>query len=121
MSRVRPTSRVTEERGSSTTTVSPSSPVALPRITSPSGRLPTEMTGLPGIRTTAYRSFVSWSRSMSASTVPAPRSLLSTMLASRAASSSTRSCALLLMVRVSTRTRETPNTAITTSTTDSVD
>src|SRR5690606_21715010 len=43
------------------------------------------------------------------------------MLASRTSSDSTRSRAVSLMVRVSTITRETPKTAITTSTTASVD
>lgn len=43
------------------------------------------------------------------------------MLASRSASESTLSWALLLMVRVSTMTSETPKTAITTSTTASVE
>lgn len=45
----------------------------------------------------------------------------STMLTSRTASESTRSWALLVIVRVSTMTSETPKTAITTSTTASVE
>ena len=43
------------------------------------------------------------------------------MLASRTASVSTRSCAVLVIVRVSTITSDTPNTAITTRTTARVD
>lgn len=46
---------------------------------------------------------------------------LSTTPISRSASESTLSWALLLMVRVSTMTRDTPKTAITTSTTASVE
>ncbi len=90
-------------------------------MTSPVGRLPTSMTGSPGMRISAYRASRICSRRNLASTDPAPSSRLSTMLASRTASRSTRSWAVLLMVRVSTMTSETPKTAITTSTTASVD
>ncbi len=91
MSSVRPTSRVTVERGSSTVTVSPSSPLAVERMTSPAGLVPTSITGSPGMRITAYRSSVTCVRSTSESTISAPRIRLSTMLASRNASESTRS------------------------------
>lgn len=49
------------------------------------------------------------------------RTLDSTMPTSRSASDSMRSWALLVIVRVSTITRETPKTAMTTSTTASVE
>ncbi|CAM5728472.1 hypothetical protein SHIRM173S_03600 [Streptomyces hirsutus] len=52
ISRVRPTSRVTEERGSWTVTVSPSSPGAEALMTSPCGLSPISMGALPGRRTT---------------------------------------------------------------------
>ena len=53
ISSVRPTSRVTEERGSWTVTVSPSSPGAVALMTSPTGFVPTSMGDSPGMRITA--------------------------------------------------------------------
>ncbi|CAO0835425.1 hypothetical protein SMICM17S_10402 [Streptomyces microflavus] len=53
--RVRPTSRVTDERDSSTVTFSPPSPVSVARRTEPVGRSPTEMGLRPGISISAYR------------------------------------------------------------------
>lgn len=51
--RVRPTSRVTEERDSSTVTLSPCSPTSVALITLPLGRSPTSMGARPGILTRA--------------------------------------------------------------------
>ncbi len=90
-------------------------------MVSPSGLVPISMGGLPGMRMTAYWSLLTGLRSTSALTFSAARIRLSTMLASRTASDSTRSWALLLIVRVSTITRDTPKTAITTRTTARVD
>ncbi len=53
ISSVRPTSRVTVDRGSSTWTVSPSSPRVVAWMTSPVGREPTSTGALPGRVTTA--------------------------------------------------------------------
>ncbi len=50
---VRPTSRVTAVRDSSTVTVSPRSPVSMARRTLPEGRSPTAMGSRPGISTRA--------------------------------------------------------------------
>lgn len=118
---VRPTSRVTAERGSWTVTVSRCSPLRVDLMTSPVGLSPMWMSGRPGISMRAYRSPVTWSLRTPALISSSPRMRLSTMLTSRTASESTRSWALLLIVRVSTMTSETPNTAITTSTTARVE
>ncbi len=119
--RVRPTSAVTAERDSSTVTVSPRSPVAEPRMTSPSGRSPIAIGSRPGMRICAYRLAPLCSARMSGLTGSPPMSRLSTMETIRSASESTLSWALPAIVRVSTMTRETPKTAMTTSTTASVE
>ena len=53
ISSVRPTSRVTEERGSCTVTVSPSSPFSVELMTWPTGLEPISIGGSLGTRITA--------------------------------------------------------------------
>lgn len=84
-------------------------------------RSPTSTAGRPGTVMRAYVPRSSCSASAEASTGLFSRTSASTMPSSRSASDPIRSWALLVMVRVSTMTRETPNTAITTSTTASVE